>query len=186
MRCVKPWAFAGTILIDKPPPDAGALIDAGLGQEAHPGVNTKEEKVRRLTIAVLSLLGFVSPAWADFDDGMTAYRAKDFELAFQEFKAEAIKGHQTAQFNIGVMYYRGEGVDKDLVRAFSWIELSTERGDLLNIEAEEVLILMLTPDQIRDGYATAAVLAKEYSLTYTPPDLEDLGDRLTVMDDRSR
>ena len=52
------------------------------------------------------------------------------------------------------------------------------------MEAEEVLILMLSPDQIQAGYSRAAELAKEHGLVYTPPDMSDLGTRLTVMDIR--
>ena len=104
--------------------------------------------MKRLTLAAILAIVTASSAMADFDQGLAAYRAGDYDRAWKEFHVDAIAGHATAQFNIGVMYYRGEGVERDLVEAFAWIELATQqRNDAELIEAQEALSVMLTPDQ---------------------------------------
>ena len=132
----------------------------------------------------LALSIAVAPAWADFDAGMSAYRVKDYERALAEFQASAIEGHETAQFNLGVLYYRGEGVEKDLVKAFGWIELATQRGDPDFVEAQEVLILLMTHEQISGGYAWAGGLATEHGLRYTPPESVANADSVLAVSDR--
>lgn len=126
----------------------------------------------RLT-AVLLATALSFPALADFDAGLTAYRVKDFDTAYQAFHQAAIQGDETAQFNIGVMYFRGHGVTKDLVKAYSWIELSIQRGNLDNIRALSALTVKLTPDQIQAAHELSAELAAEHGLRYTPPGLSE-------------
>ena len=138
---------------------------------------------RALLAIVLSVL--VCPtAMADFDAGMAAYRARNYEQAFEEFYKDAVEGHETAQFNVGVLYYRGEGIQRDLVKAFGWIELSTQHGDKQNIQAQEVLILNMSPTQIRSGQMIAANLAKEHGLKYSPPSEGEIDARIAVIDVR--
>ncbi|MDJ0655156.1 MAG: hypothetical protein QNJ40_13425 [Xanthomonadales bacterium] len=136
--------------------------------------------MKRSVMAVLCAALISFPALADFDVGMAAYRAKDFKTAFQAFHDVAIQGNEIAQFNLGVMYYRGEGVDRDLVRALAWVDLSAQRGDEHNIGAEEALILMMDPAQINEAHAMAASLAVEHGLRYTPPNFKELDSRLAI------
>jgi len=123
-------------------------------------------------------------AFADFDDGMTAYRSGDFKRAFDEFHQLAIAGHETAQFNLGVLYYRGEGTKRDLVKALGWIELSTQHGDADNIKAQEILIFNMEKSQIQEAYDLAANLAKQHKLHYRPPDLGNIDSRIAITDIR--
>lgn len=136
--------------------------------------------MRKALAAMLLGTALCFPALADFDQAMSAYRIKDYDTAFKEFYEVAIAGDHTAQFNLGVMYYRGQGVDKDLVQAFSWIELSTQRGDEDNVRAHGALTIMLDPEQIRQGQQMAAELAQTHGLHYTPPDYGDLDAQIAV------
>ena len=144
----------------------------------------EEKKVKRALLAMVLCVLVCPPASADFDLGMAAYRAQDFDLAFKVFYQDALEGHGTAQFNVGVLYYRGEGVEQDLVKAFGWIELSTQKGDQQNIQAQEVLILNMTANQILDGHIVAAELAREHGLKYLPPGPGELDSRIVVVDIR--
>jgi hypothetical protein len=47
---------------------------------------------------------------------------------FEKTKAKAEKGDAKAQFNLGVMYYDGEGVDKDAAAAAKWFRSAGEQG----------------------------------------------------------
>lgn len=140
--------------------------------------------MKRALLAIVLSVMVGQPALADFDSAMAAYRVQDFKQAFEEFYQEAVQGHETAQFNVGVLYYRGEGTQRDVVKAFSWIELSTQRGDNQNIQAQEVLILSMSPEQVLSGHSVAAELAQEHGLKYSPPDVGTLDSRIAVIDIR--
>jgi len=43
-------------------------------------------------------------------------------------RARAEKGDADAQFNLGVKYYRGDGVPKDAVQAATWYRRAAEQG----------------------------------------------------------
>ena len=82
----------------------------------------------RAAIVALTLLLSVSVA-ADFDDGVAAYNAGDFETAFNEFKPFAEQGYANAQFNLGSMYNNGQGVLQDDKEAVKWYTKAAEQGD---------------------------------------------------------
>lgn len=123
----------------------------------------------RLTAVLLGTVLSI-PALADFDAGMEAYRFQDYDTAYKEFYQAAIEGDQTAQFNIGVMYYRGQSVAKDLVRAYCWIELAADPDNADDMRVITKLSILLTPDQVQKGQAMAAELASTHGLSYTPSD----------------
>ena len=127
--------------------------------------------MKRIALFTLLALVWAAPTFADFDQGMIAYRYGDFDRAMKEFRKDAVDGHALAQFNLGVLYFRGEGAPRDPVEAYAWIELATQsRGDLDLITAQEFLIVVLEPEQVVDGLARAERLAKLHDLTFRPVD----------------
>ena len=58
------------------------------------------------------------PVYSDFDDGIAAYESGDYKKAFAEFKILAEQGIVGAQFNLGTMYFNGQGVPQDYKEAF--------------------------------------------------------------------
>ena len=44
----------------------------------------------------------------------------------QRYKELARQGDSNAQFNLALMYYRGEGVDKSLLSDFHWFQREAE------------------------------------------------------------
>jgi TPR repeat protein len=81
-------------------------------------------------VAVLAALWVGAPgvASADFDDGLEAYRAGDYERAMTEWRPLAEQGVAEAQFNVGLLYYQGRGVEQDHAEARGWYELAAEQG----------------------------------------------------------
>jgi len=80
-----------------------------------------------LTLAVL--LGSVGTSWgADFQKGVAAYDSGDFATALREWRPLAEKGDADAQFNLGVMYSKGQGVPQDYKTAVKWYTLAAEQG----------------------------------------------------------
>ena len=56
------------------------------------------------TLAVVALLFSAGSAWADWDDGVAAYKRGDYVTAYQEFRPLAEQGDAKTQFNLGIMY----------------------------------------------------------------------------------
>ena len=86
--------------------------------------------MKTLSALFLCLLIFVSaPVWgADFDRGVVAYESGDYATALQEWTPLAEQGYAAAQYNLGQMYYRGEGVPKDDKEAAKWYRRAVEQG----------------------------------------------------------
>lgn len=80
-------------------------------------------------VFALAFLGFSGNARADFELGMKYYTQSNFEKAFQEFQQAAKFGDMSAQYNLGVMYFRGEFVSKDSVNAYAWLALAAQDAE---------------------------------------------------------
>lgn len=53
---------------------------------------------------------------------------KDYEAAFRMARPLAEKGDAGAQYNLGLMYYTGEGVPQDYAEAVKWYTKAAEQG----------------------------------------------------------
>jgi TPR repeat protein len=80
----------------------------------------------------LSLVGGLGVGFgfaADLEKGRDAYESEDYKTALQEFKPLAENGDSFAQFYLGVMLYRGEGLPQNKTKAAKWLSLAAEQGD---------------------------------------------------------
>jgi TPR repeat protein len=85
---------------------------------------------RALFIAAsLVCFGLLSPAWAEFQDGLQAYYRLDFRAALREWQPLAEQGNPEASYQLGILYYRGEGVQQDYAEAARWFEQAAGDGD---------------------------------------------------------
>ena len=80
-----------------------------------------------LTLAVL-LGSLVTGCGADFDKGLAAAQSGDFATALREWRPLAEQGDARAQFNLGEMYRKGEGVPQNDKTAVKWFTLAAEQG----------------------------------------------------------
>ncbi len=85
--------------------------------------------MKRLALAIVFVLGFAPPAWADFQAGFAAWNRGDYATALREWKPLAEQGDADAQFNLGLMYSKGQGVPQDYAEAVKWFRKSAEQGD---------------------------------------------------------
>ena len=81
--------------------------------------NTISRVFPRLILAAVSLVACAG-ARADFQDGMEAYKSGNYLYAFDEFRALALGGDAAAQYRLGVMYAKGQGVPQDDKQAAAW------------------------------------------------------------------
>ena len=65
---------------------------------------------------------------ADFDAGLAALQKGDYAAALREWTPLAEQGDAEAQFNLGVMYQKGNGVKQDNKQAAKWFALAAKQG----------------------------------------------------------
>ncbi len=82
---------------------------------------------RRLVLVAFVFLA-AGPVPADFQTALDAYNAGGYETAYNEWLPLAEKGSAAAQFNIGLMFDRGEGRAQDFKSAIEWYVRSAENG----------------------------------------------------------
>ena len=56
----------------------------------------------------------------------------DLKVSANWYRLAADQGLSRAQANLGVMYLRGEGVERDPVRAASWFAKAAEQGHTIS------------------------------------------------------
>ena len=79
--------------------------------------------MRRLLMALtmaLTAMWSVPLSAQDFFKGDEAYQRGDFATALQEWRPLAEQGDAYAQYNLGAMHLKGQGVPQDYVEAAKW------------------------------------------------------------------
>ena len=87
-----------------------------------------------LMLVVLAMtLTLTAPiAYADdFINGWRAYSEGNYTKALSKWLPLAKQGDADAQFNLAMMYYHGEGVERDWKEAARLFRLAAEQGDAL-------------------------------------------------------
>ena len=64
----------------------------------------------------------------DFKVGLDAYDRNDFEAALAVWQPLAEQGDARAQFNLGVLYFNGQGVSYDPGEAVEWYRAAADQG----------------------------------------------------------
>ena len=119
----------------------------------------RETAMVRFVLAVLLVAALAAPASADFPAAVEAYDQGDYAIAFAETRPVAERGDADAQYMLGFLYARGEGVRRDLVRAYLWFSLAARQGDQIAADMVASLSRRMTPEQI----ARAKELARDWS-----------------------
>ena len=79
-------------------------------------------------VAIISL-GVGSAAVAGpFEDAFDAYNRGDFETALRLWQPLADQGNASAQYNLGLMYDKGEGVAENDAEAVKWYRKAADQG----------------------------------------------------------
>ncbi|MDP6591354.1 MAG: tetratricopeptide repeat protein, partial [Alphaproteobacteria bacterium] len=83
---------------------------------------------RFYAVLLISLL-FAAPVHADFEDGYRAHERGDYATALSEFRPLAEAGNVDAQRFLGMMYFEGRGVPKDIAEGEKWLRKAASQGD---------------------------------------------------------
>lgn len=62
-----------------------------------------------------------------------------------------------AQYNIGLMYLKGEGVPQNYVQAYKWISIARAKGDRDAINILPGIAGKMTKEQIAEAQRSAAI-----------------------------
>ena len=104
-------------------------------------------------VAVALFFGSVTAYAADIDEGYDAYLRGDYATALRIFRQLSDQGDSHAQFNLGTMYLRGQGVTQDYAVAAKWFRKAAEQGF---VNAQVILGAMYEKGQgVSKDYAEA-------------------------------
>jgi TPR repeat protein len=80
---------------------------------------------------------------ANYQEGVSALEAGDYETAMNRFRSAAEEGHAGAQAAIGELYNMGKGTPRDAQEAGKWYRLAAEQG---HVDAQVTLGWMYRMD----------------------------------------
>src|SRR6267142_5740713 len=81
----------------------------------------------QVCLVVLAIAAF--PAFAgDTEDGVTFLQNKDYTSALNSFRKAASRGDAIAQYNLALMYDKGQGVSQSYKEALSWYAKAAAQG----------------------------------------------------------
>jgi hypothetical protein len=78
-------------------------------------------------ITVFLLIG-ISGCTKTIEEGREAYKKGDYKTASRIFEALAERGDVEAQFRLGEMHSRGQGVPRDEAGAVKWYRMAADQG----------------------------------------------------------
>ena len=88
--------------------------------------------IKAFLLALVLAAGLASAAVAGpYEDGVEAYFKGDYATAMRLWRPLADQGDDNAQYNLGVMYERGQGVPQDYAQAVSWYRKAADQGHAL-------------------------------------------------------
>jgi len=77
---------------------------------------------------LLVALGFLGNVQASIDDGLEAVKRQDYTKAYTEFRALAETGDPEAQFNLAILYKKGNGAMQNKSKAAQWFRKAADHG----------------------------------------------------------
>jgi TPR repeat protein len=86
-------------------------------------------KLKRAIAAIVLAFAFDAPVAAGtFEDAVDAHARGDYAKALRLIRPLANDGDASAQFNLGLMYTTGQGVEQDNAAAALWFRKAAEQG----------------------------------------------------------
>ena len=134
---------------------AGAVIGV---VATRPNGGNRKMSFKAIAVIVLAL-GVAAPAVAEgpkdiWDDAFASMKRDDYPTGVRLFRAMAEMGYPGAQFQLGFLYRRGDGVPQDYAEAAKWLQLAANQG---HVWAQSNLAFMY-----RDGVGVPQDYAKAH------------------------
>jgi len=88
-----------------------------------------KQLLRILALSVSFLMASGGAGYSqNFQKGLEAADKGDFAAALREWQPLAEQGNASAQYNLGAMYYNGQGVPQNYQEAVKWFRKAAEQG----------------------------------------------------------
>ena len=84
-----------------------------------------------------------------FDLGAQAFRKHDYVHAIAMYKVAASWAYKPAEYNLALMYYRGEGTPADHALGAAWMVLAAERNTPIYVRARDLMITSLSDSEFQ-------------------------------------
>jgi TPR repeat protein len=92
-------------------------------------IPTTGGRMKKIYYAIFLITLAVQTAYADRNDGAYAYLQGDYETAYNTMISLAnTSDDKIAQYYLGVMYMKGQGVEQDYKVASEWFRKASEQG----------------------------------------------------------
>ena len=101
--------------------------------------------------------------------GVHRYAHHDLKGAMKYFKIGASYADKLSQMSIGLMYFNGEGVAKDPVTAYAWLDIAAERDYPDFVATRERVKATLSPEQLKKALVVRDELAAQYADAVAKP-----------------
>jgi uncharacterized protein len=112
--------------------------------------------MRYLRLLIVAAVVAAGPVLADaLDDGTAAYEGQEYATALRLFRPLATKGDAVAQFSLGLVYDKGQGVPQDDRQAYFWLLLASVGGNAAVVSNRDLMEKRLTPTQRAAAQADA-------------------------------
>ena len=102
------------------------------------------------------------PGVKAYAEGMEAYSHGDYTHAIHMLKVAASWAYKPAEYNLGAMYFDGQGVPADRPMGAAWLVLAAERGDPHYVAARDWAITLLSESEFARTDALWAQLKQTY------------------------
>lgn len=153
-------AWVGAMLLVSAAP-AWAQIDGTSLSTRYNTANTSTSQLAESTLG--SAPSDARPGEYYFALGVKAVRDRDYEHAVEMYKVAASWAYKPAEYNLAIMYYKGDGVPADHARGTAWMILAAERGDNEHYnQARDLMVSSLSKAE----FATADRIWNELKPTY--------------------
>ena len=140
-----------------------ALITLTLGPAAYADDDPLNDPgVQKTLRAMANASTWYHPDLFGMTVGMRRYAHKDYDGALKYFEIGAYYADKLSQLSTGLMYMNGEGVKKDLVTAYAWLDLAAERDYPDFVATRDEVKAQLTPDQLAQALALRKTLGERY------------------------
>ena len=116
-----------------------------------------------------SRMGFTGPESSArpgvffFEKAVDAFEKEQYVFAIEMYQVAASWAYKPAEYNLSVMYAKGEGVPVDLPRAMAWGALAAERGASRYVRARDAINVTLTSEQVAEANRILEELKPKYA-----------------------
>jgi hypothetical protein len=98
-----------------------------------------------------------------FNKGAKAFKKSQYTFAIEMYETSASYAYKPAQYNLSIIYAKGQGVAVDLPRALAWATLAAERSDEHYAAARNAIHAAMSPEQLDEADIVLTSLIPKYA-----------------------